>query len=239
MTMVGTLNQKNREQWIENILKKIPVDSIILDAGAGEQQYRKFCSHLKYISQDFGKYEGLGDKRGLQTGTWDQSALDIMSDITEIPRPDESFDAIMCIEVLEHIPEPIKAIQEFGRLLKPEGHLIITAPFCSLTHFAPFHFYSGYNRYFYEKFLPLNNFEIIELLENGNYFEYIAQEIRRISGIADRFTHENPTFFESIAMKNILKMLERFSKNDHGSNEILHFGYHMHAIKTPKSTNSF
>lgn len=237
MTIVGTLNQKNREQWIERTLKKIPAGSLILDAGAGEQQYRKYCSHLQYVSQDFGKYEGLGDRRGLQTGTWNQSTINIISDIVEIPRPNQSFDAIMCIEVFEHIPEPIKAINEFERLLKPGGHLIITAPFCSLTHFAPFHFSSGYNRYFYEKFLPINNFKILELQENGNYFEYIAQEIRRIPDIAERYSYKNPSFLESISMKVILNMLGRFSSNDQGSNEILHFGYQIYAIKEIKLPN--
>ena len=58
------------------------------------------------------------------------------------------------------LPEPVKAIKEFARLLKSSGHIIITAPFCSLTHFALYHFHTGFNRYFYEKHLPDNGFEI-------------------------------------------------------------------------------
>ncbi len=86
---------------------------------------------------DFGEYDGKGDGEALQIGEFDYGKLDIISDITSIPAPDSSFDAIMCIEVLEHLPDPIKAIQEFYRLLKPNGHLLITAPFCSLTLFFP------------------------------------------------------------------------------------------------------
>lgn len=100
---------------------------------------------MNYVAQDFAQYNGAGNSTGLQVGNWDQPSLDIISDITEIPEPDASFDAIMCVEVFEHLPEPIKAIQEFARLLKPNGHLILTAPFCSLTHFAPYHFYTGFN----------------------------------------------------------------------------------------------
>ena len=117
------------------------------------------------MSQDFAQYDGKGDGMGMHKGGWDQSNLDIISDITAIPEPDASFDAIMCVEVFEHLPEPIKAIQEFARLLKPGGLLILTAPFCSLTHLAPYHFYTGFNRYFYEKHLPANGFRIIELQE--------------------------------------------------------------------------
>jgi SAM-dependent methyltransferase len=164
LSTVGRGNQQNREIWLEKTLQKIPDNARILDAGAGEQKYKKYCSHLQYNSQDFAQYDGKGDGSGLQTGSWDQSQLDIISDIIHIPEPDSSFDAIMCIEVFEHLPEPIKAIQEFARLLKPGGHLIITAPFCTLTHFAPYHFYTGFNRYFYQEHLPKSGFEIRELI---------------------------------------------------------------------------
>lgn len=170
MTTVGTQNLSTREAWLEKTLNQIPAGSRILDAGAGEQKYKRFCVHLDYVAQDFAQYDGKGDGRGLQTNSWGQSNLDIISDITAIPEPDTSFDAIMCVEVFEHLPEPIKAIQEFARLLKPGGHLILTAPFCSLTHFAPYHFYTGFNRYFYETHLPANGFEIVELQENGFFF---------------------------------------------------------------------
>lgn len=231
MTCVGTRNQSNREVWLEKTLKQIPVGSRILDAGAGEQQYRRFCNHLNYVAQDFAKYDGKGDASGLQMGSWDQSNLDIISDITTIPELDGSFDAVMCVEVFEHLPEPIKAIQEFARLLKPGGYLILTAPFCSLTHFAPYHFYTGYNSYFYEAHLPANGFEIVDLQKNGNYFEYLAQEVRRIPEMTERYAEGHPSLFESLAMKLCLYMLGRFSKKDKGSSEMLHFGCHVLAVK--------
>lgn len=231
MAQVGMSNERNREEWLGKTLAQIPAGSRILDAGAGEQKYKRFCSQLDYVSQDFAQYNGKGDGKGMHTGTWNQSKLDIISDITVIPEPDASFDAIMCIEVLEHLPEPINAINEFYRLLKPGGKLIITSPFCSLTHFAPYHFYSGFNRYFYEIHLKNHGFEIIELKENGNYFEYIAQEIRRIPSLCNLYPKDRMNFFEKVGIKIILKMLERFSRKDSDSRELLCFGYHMLAIK--------
>ncbi len=142
---IGLNNQATREAWLEKTLLKIPKGGKILDAGAGELQYKKFCKHLTYVSQDFGKYNGVGDGTGLQTKTWNQEKLDIVSDITSIPADKDSFDAIMCIEVFEHLKEPVLAIKEFARILKPGGFLIVTAPFCSLTHFAPYHFYTGFH----------------------------------------------------------------------------------------------
>lgn len=117
-TSVGIHNESVRINWLEKVLKEIPHSSRILDAGAGELQFKKFCSHLEYISQDFAKYDGKGDNSALQTGSWVQTKLDIVCDIPSIPELDKSFDVIMCIEVFKHLPEPVLAIKEFSRLLK-------------------------------------------------------------------------------------------------------------------------
>lgn len=228
---VGLNNQYVRERWLEETLLALPGGARILDAGAGELKYKRFCKHLDYVSQDFGQYDGVGDSTGLQEGGWDQSRLDIVSDITTIPEANSSFDAIMCVEVLEHLPDPNLAIQEFSRLLRTGGALIITAPFCSLTHFAPFHFFSGLNSYFYEKHLHNNSFEILEITPNGNFFEFLAQELRRLPSVADKYASTRPTRIERMAMKLVLKMLQRLSGRDAGSAELLNFGYQVLAKK--------
>jgi SAM-dependent methyltransferase len=46
----------------------------------------------------------------------------------KLPYEDSSFDYITCIEVLEHIENPQQAIREFSRMLKKEGHLIVSIP---------------------------------------------------------------------------------------------------------------
>jgi len=84
MTTAGLQNLVTREAWLEKTLKQIPAGSRILDAGAGELQYKRFCTHLSYVSQDLAKYDGRGDDTGLQMGSWDQSTLDIISDITSV-----------------------------------------------------------------------------------------------------------------------------------------------------------
>ncbi len=229
--MAGLSNEINRSEWVRETLEKIPPGGRILDAGAGERQYRKFCSHLKYVSQDFAQYDGAGDGSGLQMEKWDTDGLDIRSDITSIPEPDESFDAVMCTEVLEHLPSPDVALREFSRLLKSGGYLILTAPFCSLTHFSPFHYYSGFNRFFYEKYMVETGFDILRIERNGNFFEFLAQELRRIPSTAEKYALDRPGIFEKFALNLILRMLKRFSQKDKGSSELLCFGYHVLAKK--------
>ena len=228
---IGLSNQQTREKWLAKTLEKLQKGLRILDAGAGELQYKKLCSHLKYVSQDFGKYDGQGNGAGLQTDSWNNRDLDIVSDITDIPEPDESFDAIMCVEVLEHLPNPVAALIEFTRLLKAGGHLIVTAPFCSLTHFAPYHFSTGFSRYFYDKHLSDLGFQIRDIQTNGNYFEYLAQEIRRIPQIAKSYSSFELDKNQQKLIVDLLRVLEKPASLDTGSDELLCFGYHVLAKK--------
>lgn len=228
---VGMNNMSDREKWLEKALSEVPAGVKILDAGAGELKYKKFCTHLEYISQDFGQYDGKGNDVGFQMEKWDNSKLDIISDICEMPIENKSFDAVMCVEVFEHLPEPAKAVKEFSRVLKKDGILIITAPFCSMTHFAPYHFANGYNKYWYEKILTENGFEINEISPNGSYFEYIAQEIRRIPEMASKFSNDRLKKEEQVSLRIVLGLLFRLSKKDMGSNSLLNFGYHVRAKK--------
>lgn len=162
---------------------------------------------------------------------WDYGKLDIVSDIAAIPVEEGTFDAIMCTEVFEHIINPVEAIAEFSRILKKGGYLILTAPFCSLTHFALYHFYSGFNRFFYETELEKKGFEITELLPNGNYFEYLDQELNRLTYIAKQYSGVQLNKKENRNIAQMEVMLQNLSDKDSASSELLCFGYHVLARK--------
>lgn len=227
----GSFNVKQRESWLASHLGAIHPGSRILDAGAGELDKKKYCSHLTYVSQDFGQYSGKGDGKGLQTGQWDQSQLDIVSDISAIPEPDASFDAILCVEVFEHLPNPFLALQEFSRLCKPGGKLILTAPFCAFTHFAPYFYHTGFSPYWYQTHLHAYGFEIEELTPNGNFSTYLMQEVGRIPDIASRYTDVTPTLFERLGLHLVKSLLSRMIAVDKSSQEFTCFGYHVVARK--------
>jgi ubiquinone/menaquinone biosynthesis C-methylase UbiE len=228
-TTVGTQNEAPRVAWLKQALAAVPAGSRILDAGAGEQQFKPLCSHLKYVSQDFAQYDPKALNDGIQTAKWDYGTLDIVSDITAIPEPDKSFDAILCTEVFEHLPNPVEALKEFSRLLGPGGLLIATAPFCSLTHFAPHYYANGFSPYWYKTHLAALNFEILELTPNGNFFEYLAQETLRLPQMAKRYAADQLTPDEKSAMQTLLGALQRLTQKDTTSSELLCFGYHLRA----------
>lgn len=227
---IGTENDKVRSNWVIHQLQSLPHGIKLLDAGAGELRFKKYCSHLNYVSQDFGNYDGQGDGKGLQMGKWDNSQLDIISDITSIPLPDESIDAILCTEVFEHIPDAVSALKEFHRLLKPGGVILITAPFCSLTHFAPYHF-SGYNRYWYEHHCDKLGFKDLSIQTNGTWYSFIAQELRRSYIVSEQYSRKIIGRLIQAAALPLLILLSFASKKDKGSEELLCFGFMVKAIK--------
>lgn len=112
-------NEFNRHNWVKEKLSILESGKKILDAGCGTQRYRKHCSHLQYFGQDFGEYKGDGE--GLQCKNWQYGKLDYVGDIWDIKEKDETFDAILCTEVIEHIPYPNETVKEFSRLLKRGG----------------------------------------------------------------------------------------------------------------------
>jgi ubiquinone/menaquinone biosynthesis C-methylase UbiE len=228
---VGSLNAHARDQWIIAQLKQIPDGARVLDAGAGEMPYQKYCLHVEYVSQDFAQYDPLRVKEGLQMNAWDYGKLDIVSDVTSIPQPDASFDVVLCTEVIEHIINPMDAMKEFSRLLKPGGKLILTAPFCSMTHFAPYHFYSGYSRFFYQEVLASSGFESVQLFENGNYFEYLAQELKRVDEMGQKYAGLQQSQKVRENIDSVLEYLHACSHKDVGSSELMFFGMHVLAVK--------
>ncbi|MEW6427165.1 MAG: methyltransferase domain-containing protein [Thermodesulfobacteriota bacterium] len=222
-------NEYNRNLWLQRTLAKIPSGSRILDAGAGELRNKEYCSHLTYVSQDFCKYEGRGDGLGLHTGEWNTKNIDIICDISSIPEPDNSFDVILCSEVFEHLPDASMVIGEFSRLLKRDGVLIITAPFASLVHFSPYHYVSGFSRYWYEYHLPRNDFDIKELSPNGDWFSYARQESFRLPRMARQYRDWCwPVAYVVAAFSGLYFVLRGVKA---GAEEIACFGWHCVAIK--------
>ncbi|SEI15147.1 Methyltransferase domain-containing protein [Methylobacterium sp. 275MFSha3.1] len=179
-------NQFNRDQWVAQMARSVPAGSKVLDVGAGTCLYKPLFEHCDYKSADFKQYEGLLDpekKEGLY------GIIDYVCDITDIPVDGNIFDCVISTEVLEHVPEPIKAVQEMVRVLKPKGDLFITAPLGSGLHQEPFHFYGGYTPHWYNYVAKRFGLEVIEIIPNRGSFSHYAQECLRVRNWSPRYKH--------------------------------------------------
>lgn len=76
---------------------------------------------LKQARERLEYHDRLGEHGG---GVWCLST----ADVCRLPFPDAHFHAVICSEVMEHIPEHHRALDELVRVLKPGGHLVVSVP---------------------------------------------------------------------------------------------------------------
>ena len=123
---------------VEEVIKKefaaIPSGARVLDVGCGTGYH---VSRLRQMGFDVVGIEPGKDLR--ETARANNPGVQIDDgDIEAIPFPDGSFDAVLAIEVVRHLPHsPRRSIQEISRVLRPGGLAIVTAaPRWSLTGYA-------------------------------------------------------------------------------------------------------
>lgn len=95
----------------------------ILDVGCGDKPYVAwFTNATHYIGIDVSD-STKADTVIAPTGRW--------------PFDDETFDNIVCFEVLEHVKSLDKTLDEMQRVLKTGGRIIVSVPFLYNVHGAP------------------------------------------------------------------------------------------------------
>lgn len=102
----------------------IPVGATCLDVGCGDGKTAGLWlsgTGRLYIGVDV-SIEGVRMAQSL--------GLDarVLEDTERLPFPDDTFDAVVCVEVLEHLFLPHASASEILRVLKPNGVLIATTP---------------------------------------------------------------------------------------------------------------
>jgi ubiquinone/menaquinone biosynthesis C-methylase UbiE len=108
---------------IEHELNKLNPDAIIVDVGTSN----RFAKEVKYFESTLQQhhYFSLGYKT---------TSCDLDGDIHKLPLKDGSVDVLICFEVIEHVQDPFKAVQELFRVLHPGGLLLLTTPFLFPYH---------------------------------------------------------------------------------------------------------
>ena len=127
------------------------ITGITLDIGCGSKPYASLFANSKYIGMDI---EVSGHKHT-------DSHIDVFYNGTEVPFGDNSFDSIVCFEVLEHVFNPDVFLKEANRVLKTGGKAIFTVPFIWDEHEQPFD-YARYSSFGLKSLFKKNGFTICE-----------------------------------------------------------------------------
>lgn len=93
--------------------------------------------------------------------------IDHFCDLSQsLPFADSQFDTVLSSDVIEHLPDPVLAFREMGRILKPGGTLLLNTPFLYMLHEIPHDFYR-HTRYSLERLAALSGMDVVELREIG------------------------------------------------------------------------
>lgn len=153
---LSAINRGNAypDRFIE-LVDEMPDDAMILDCGGGDRRF--------------------GDDRVYNLEYLEFQLPDLFGDGLCLPFRDDSFDLIMSQAVLEHVPDPQRAVDEMTRVLKPGGQIYIEIAFMQPLHAVPSH---------YMNVTPHGIAHLcrnLEVLESGTFgglavtFEWIAQ----------------------------------------------------------------
>ncbi|MCU0433979.1 MAG: methyltransferase domain-containing protein [Bacteroidia bacterium] len=182
--IIGTYNHKIIGNAYEPVIRKY-ARGRLGDVGCGDVPYYIFYKDIvsETICVDWGN------------SRLDISHLDFEADLNEGLGflESNSFDTVLCSDVLEHIRKPELLFSEMIRILKPGGHLILTVPFLYWLHETP-HDHHRYTEYKLKDFCATNNAEAVELFPYGGLPEVLFDLVSKGYRFGN-FPMQKPFFF--------------------------------------------
>lgn len=137
----------------------------ILDIGCGNMPYKSIL-----LKNEGTKYTGLDIKSEIYDIVNDKDK--IFWDGKTIPIKDNTYDTIICTELLEHTQNADEILSEIFRVLKPDGKVFITVPFIWPVHEAPYDEYR-YTPYSLKRIVE-TKFKSAEIGALGGYNKSLA-----------------------------------------------------------------
>jgi len=135
----------------------------VLDVGCGRRPYAEYFQHVARM-------------RGCDLNA-SRSTVDFECPAQAVPLPAGSLDGIVCTEVLEHVPNPQAVWQEFARLLKPGGKVLLATPMSWPAHEEPYDFFR-YTAHGLQQLAMEAGFEIVKIYPRGGVWASLAQAIQ-------------------------------------------------------------
>lgn len=101
----------NEVMKLLGLWEKFSKDGLVLDVGCGRGNYGRHLRSSRYLGFDI-------NAQSLKNASNLHDAEYVCADAKHIPVKDNSFDLVLCSEVLEHLDDPSKSIKEVIRVSK-------------------------------------------------------------------------------------------------------------------------
>ncbi len=127
-TRTGTpKDDRYYERYLMVAHETLPLaEAYILEIGAGSGRSLELVSECRPLAKLFGTDLAQDCMRMMRTNNCPASSL--VGDGLNLPFSDNSFDAVMCCEVLEHMPNVEETLEEVLRVLRQPGYLVVGTP---------------------------------------------------------------------------------------------------------------
>jgi SAM-dependent methyltransferase len=121
---------------------------------------------------------------------------DILGDACLLPLAGNSFDYVICSELLEHVSHPDQVLAEIYRILRPGGQALITVPFMFPVHPDPIDV-GRYTDYFWKVILEKRGFQTVKIEWQGGYWcvlvdmfrGLLIEKMENYSGVRAKIVH--------------------------------------------------
>jgi SAM-dependent methyltransferase len=134
------------------------VEGAMLDIGAGDRWVEhELPASVRYVALDYPT-----TARELYG-----SRPHVFADGAHLPFAEGTFAAVLCLEVIEHVPDPAHVFAEIARVLSPGGQAWLSMPFLYPVHDAP-HDYQRYTEFGLRRDLQRVGLQIVSLRRAGN-----------------------------------------------------------------------
>jgi ubiquinone/menaquinone biosynthesis C-methylase UbiE len=116
----------NFRRWMALELWELATDAPVIEVGCGDASFTRELAHYStnVTALDISASQIADNSRAFPRIKF------VQHDVAEpFPFPDNSFEVVWCSEVLEHLFNPVFAVEEMHRILRPGGRLLVTVPY--------------------------------------------------------------------------------------------------------------
>ena len=191
---IRSTNRISLDRELAKHFQRLP-GGVVLDVGSKAAPYRELIPHERYMRLDINP----------------ASKPDFCTDLHEFEHEPDSFDAVVALEVLEHLYAPERAVERLHHVLKPAGVCLLSTRFLYRYHPDPNDYY---------RFTPdalrylFRAFSSVEIYAHGNRVQTIWEMINAggrsrvvmnlLNPLAARWRSRDPRFalgFVVVAVK--------------------------------------